>query len=142
MVGYALLERDKRRIRLLRYGTFRAKGDIPTRFSKIYRVLSRFITSAGADHIVLEKAFYGENVNTAIRMGEARGIAILASAGAGATLFEYPPAQVKRALTGNGRASKAQISSAVRAILGIKDPCPPDASDAIALALYHCIRSC
>ncbi|MCG6553969.1 MAG: crossover junction endodeoxyribonuclease RuvC, partial [Candidatus Magnetominusculus sp. LBB02] len=77
------------------------------------------------------------NVKAALSLGHARGVALLSASMAGLPVFEYTPLEVKKALTGYGRAEKAQVMAMIKAILNINAPMSPDSSDALALALTH-----
>jgi crossover junction endodeoxyribonuclease RuvC len=86
----------------------------------------------------IEDTFYAVNVKTAIKLGHVRGVAIVAAARAGLSIFEYSPASIKSALVGYGRAEKAQVGEMVRLLLGLKAvPEPHDAADALAAAICH-----
>ncbi len=87
--------------------------------------------------VALEKSFVGRNVQSAFRLGEVRGVALLAAALLGLTTSEYSPAEVKVAVTGSGRADKGQIERAVARELRLRDAIPSDAADALAIALCH-----
>jgi crossover junction endodeoxyribonuclease RuvC len=86
----------------------------------------------------VEKLFFARNVTTAMTVGQARGVAMLALADAGVTVAEYTPLEVKQAVAGYGRADKPQIQAMVRMLLGLDEvPRPDDAADALAVAICH-----
>jgi len=88
--------------------------------------------------VAVEKLFFGKNAKTAIKVGQARGIILLAAAQAGVEIAEYTPLEVKMALTGYGRADKKQIQQMVKTLLGLNFiPKPDDAADALAIAICH-----
>ena len=129
---------------LLAAGTMRAKrGDaaprrLGTMLDKIEDILDRLKPNV----VVVESAFAGENVQSAIRVGEGRGLALACAARRGAEVIEVAPASAKRAITGNGRADKEQVAQMVANELGLAEPPRPhDATDALALALCYVHRS-
>ncbi|HCS73195.1 MAG TPA: crossover junction endodeoxyribonuclease RuvC, partial [Clostridiales bacterium] len=90
------------------------------------------------DAIAYEELFFNQNVKTALTVGHARGVAVLAGARQGIDLFEYTPLQVKQAVVGYGRADKQQVQSMVKLLLHLNDiPRPDDAADALAVAICH-----
>lgn len=88
----------------------------------------------------VEATFYGKNVRSALVMGHARGVCLLALEQAGCRLFEYSPLEVKKAVVGRGAADKRQVAFMVRAMLGLRATPPTDAADALAVALCHLQR--
>ena len=87
--------------------------------------------------MVIENIFYGKNVRSLIKQGHVRGVAILAGADGGLPVYEYSPLEIKKAVVGYGRAEKEQVQSMVRAILKLPELPPPDAADALAVAICH-----
>jgi crossover junction endodeoxyribonuclease RuvC len=88
--------------------------------------------------VVVENLFYATNVRSALKLGHARGVAILAAVEAGCEVLEYTPAEVKRAVVGYGRADKRQVQQMIKLLLGLdKAPSPHDAADALAVAICH-----
>jgi crossover junction endodeoxyribonuclease RuvC len=91
-----------------------------------------------ADSVAIENIFYAANVRSALKLGHARGVAMLAAAQAGLTVVEYTPAEIKRAVVGYGRAEKSQVQHMVKLLLGLAAvPSPHDAADALAVAICH-----
>jgi len=108
------------------------------RLEEIHRELSRIIKKYEPDIAAVEQLFFAKNVKTAISVGEARGVAILAAVQANLAVAEYTPLQVKQSLVGYGRAEKKQMQKMLKVLLGLKDiPKPDDAADALAIALCH-----
>lgn len=108
------------------------------RLITIFEELSAIIKDTNPDSMAVEKLFFAQNVTTAIAVAQARGVILLTGKQAGLSLAEYTPLQIKMALTGYGRASKAQIQEMVRVLLGLNDiPKPDDCADALAVALVH-----
>ena len=111
------------------------------RLKVIYEGLVDVIGRFRPQVVAVEGAFYGCNPRTAIKIGEGRGVALLAAASAGLEVVEYAPATVKQAVVGSGRAAKRQVQLMVRDILNLRDvPSPDDAADALAIAICHCHR--
>jgi crossover junction endodeoxyribonuclease RuvC len=108
------------------------------RLEEIHRELSKIIKKYEPDIAAVEQLFFAKNVKTAISVGEARGVAILAAVQANLAVAEYTPLQVKQSLVGYGRAEKKQMQKMLKVLLGLEDiPKPDDAADALAIALCH-----
>ena len=104
----------------------------------LYTGLMDLLKEHKPDSVAVEQLFFNKNVRTALSVGQARGVAILAAAHAGATIAEYTPLQVKQAVVGYGRASKEQVQSMVKILLHMDHiPQPDDAADALAVAICH-----
>jgi crossover junction endodeoxyribonuclease RuvC len=115
-----------------------AMGD---RLLAIHTALERAFEEFRPGAVAIERVFVGKNSASAIAIGEGRGIALLCAARAGAEVFEYPPATVKRAIAGFGAADKDQMASWIARLLGLREkPTPHDAADALAIALTHAHR--
>lgn len=139
--GFGLVAEDVGgEARLLRYGVIQTPPTAPMtqRLLAIYQQVSALIAADRPDAIAIEELFFKRNVTTAISVGQARGVVLLAAAQAGAPVFEYKPAEVKQALVGYGSADKAQMQEMVRMMLGLTEtPRPDDAADAVAVAICH-----
>ncbi len=137
--GYGVIETDGSQARAVDYGALRGPaGDLPERLAAIFAGLREVMERFGPDVVAVEGAFYGKNVRTALKIGEGRGVALLAAAQRGCDVVEYAPAEVKKSVVGNGRAHKSQVQQMVRAILGLPEaPHPEDAADALAIAICH-----
>lgn len=96
-----------------------------------------FIREFKPEHVAIEKVFFAKNVVSALKLGQARGAAILAVAEAGIPIFEYSPNAIKQATVGFGHADKGQVATMVTRLLGVKDFASTDASDALAIAICH-----
>jgi crossover junction endodeoxyribonuclease RuvC len=115
-----------------------AKAALPARLKTIHDGLSRLIRESGADCVVIENLFHAKNVRSALVLGHARGVAVLAAVDAGLPVVEYTPAEIKLAVVGYGRADKTQMQQMVKILLGLTAaPSPHDAADALAVALCH-----
>lgn len=119
----------------------RMKGDLLARLKVIHEGIRAAIREQEPDCVALEEAFYGKSVQSALRIGEGRGVALLAAALEGKPVAQYPPATVKKAVTGNGNAGKEQVGRMVGVILGLSGPVPEDAADALAVAVCHLNRT-
>jgi len=140
ILGWGVVEYGASRYHLLGCGVVETGKDAPwpERLRSIYKGLAEIIEEYRPDVSAVEELFFNSNQKTAIKVGEARGAAVLACANAGLSVFEYTPLQVKQALTGYGRADKHQMQEMVRTILGLKKaPRPDDAADAVAIAICH-----
>ncbi len=110
----------------------------PARLEMLYRELSALLDRHHPDSAAVEKLFFQRNVTTAIAVGQARGVILLALQQRGLEAFEYTPNEVKQAVAGYGSAEKRQVQEMVRALLGLPSiPKPDDAADALAIAITH-----
>ncbi|MFH1023996.1 MAG: crossover junction endodeoxyribonuclease RuvC [Planctomycetota bacterium] len=141
-VGWGVIEDRPRGPVALAFGCIAPRGDYAARLRGIYEELLGVLLNWKPSEVAIESVFYGKNIRTAIKIGEGRGVALLAAAMAGVPVFEYPPALVKKAVAGGGGASKARVAVMAGAVLGRPDlsRVPPDASDALAIALCHAHR--
>ena len=138
--GYGCVETDGRRHRLVTCGAITAAaGDpFPTRLARIHRELANLFAKTRPDCVAVESVFHAVNARSALKLGHARGVALLAAVEAGCTIVEYTPAEVKRAVVGYGRAEKRQVQQMIKLLLGLaQPPTPYDASDALAVAICH-----
>jgi crossover junction endodeoxyribonuclease RuvC len=110
----------------------------PVRLQTIHRQIKRLAARWRPTEAAVEELFFSRNVRTAMRVGQARGVAILALADAGLEVAEYTPLAIKQAVTGYGNVDKAQMQEMVRMLLGLNElPRPDDAADALAVAICH-----
>jgi crossover junction endodeoxyribonuclease RuvC len=138
--GWGLVSREGDQLALVDYGTVRTSSDapLPQRLQVLYQGLGQVISSHQPSAVAVEKLFFNKNVRTAMTVGEARGVALLAVAEAGLPVHEYTPLEVKQSVCGYGRASKEQVQKLVQMLLGLDSiPQPDDAADAIAIAICH-----
>jgi crossover junction endodeoxyribonuclease RuvC len=138
--GYGCVETDGRRHRLVTCGAIAASaGDsFPARLARIHRELLARLSECQPELVVVENVFYAANARSALKLGHARGVAILAAVESGCEVLEYTPAEVKRAVVGYGRADKRQVQQMIKLLLGLdKAPTPHDAADALAVAICH-----
>jgi len=139
--GYGLvrLEPDGRLV-AVKYGVILTPKEesAPARLEMFYRDLRALLSKFHPDTAAVEKLFFQRNISTAILVGQARGVALLALQQAGIESFEYTPNEVKQAVAGYGSADKRQVQDMVRVLLGLSDiPKPDDAADALAIAITH-----
>ena len=138
--GYGCVESDGSRHRLVTCGALAAPARAPfaDRLVAIHRGLADLLAAARPDCVAIENVFHASNARSALLLGHARGVAVLAAREAGLAVVEYTPAEVKRAVVGYGRAEKQQVQQMVRLLLGLDAaPAPYDAADALAIAICH-----
>jgi crossover junction endodeoxyribonuclease RuvC len=114
-------------------------GDaFPQRLARIHRELAALLTTCRPDSVAIENVFHSANARSALKLGHARGVAMLAAVEAGCLVVEYTPAEIKRAVVGYGRAEKHQVQQMIKLLLGLDaPPSPHDAADALAVAICH-----
>jgi crossover junction endodeoxyribonuclease RuvC len=121
------------------FETLTAPANAPLfeRLHYLFNELSQVIKVYRPDVLAVENVFFSQNVQTAIKIGEARALALLAGVQHGLEIREYPPARVKQSVVGKGRATKDQVQWMIRVLLGLKKAPPSDAADALALAVCY-----
>ena len=140
LMGYGVIDHRGNGFKAVEYGSIEtdASMDLPDRLKLIYSELMDIIAKTDPDEAAVEELFFNSNAKTAINVGQARGVAILACVNSGLKPSEYTPLQIKMALTGYGRAEKSQVQQMVRLVLGLeKIPKPDDTADALAAAICH-----
>lgn len=140
IVGFGIIDYENSNYKVVDYGVIETpkEEDISVRLAMIYDAIGKLTETFKPDQIAVEELFYFKNQTTVIPVAEARGVILLAAVHSCGEIFEYTPLQIKQALTGNGRAEKAQVQFMVKAILGLeKIPRPDDAADALAVAICH-----
>jgi crossover junction endodeoxyribonuclease RuvC len=143
VVGYGAIEARQGRTRFLTAGVIRlSRGkSVPVRLGEIQRRITAILEEIRPSSVVVERAFASRNVQSALRIGEGRGVALACAAAFGADVIELAPAVAKKSLVGHGAADKSQVARMVAAVLGLsRIPEPADATDALALALAHLNR--
>ncbi|MDP9365873.1 MAG: crossover junction endodeoxyribonuclease RuvC [Chloroflexota bacterium] len=111
---------------------------MPDRLAVLFDRLTRLLADHRPDAVAVEQLFFARNTTTAMAVGQARGVVLLAAARAGVPVAEYTPSEVKQAVVGYGKADKGQMQEMVRLLLGLEfAPQPGDAADALAIALCH-----
>ncbi len=139
--GYGLVrEDDKGNLSAVDFGVIRtpSQDSMPQRLRQIFYRLREIISLHRPDTGVVEKLFFQSNVKTAISVGQARGVTLLALAETEIPIAEYTPLEIKQAVVGYGSADKQQVQHMIRALLNLEDiPKPDDAADALAVAICH-----
>ena len=139
--GYGVVEQDARgELRYLSYGAIRLnpKQPLPARLKEIFERLQAIIDEYRPDMAAIEEIFYAVNAKSALKLGQVRGVAMLAAACCGLEVAEYAPLAIKSAVVGYGKAEKSQVQQMVTRLLHLPAlPEPQDASDALAIAICH-----
>jgi len=138
--GYGVVSRKERRLRLVECGVIRTSSGEPLsdRIREIFEEVDGLLARFGASVMVVEDVFQGKNTRSALTLGHARGAILLAGALRDTEIAEYTPAEIKKAVTGTGRATKKQVGFMVQKQLKLKiPPTPADAADGVAAALCH-----
>ena len=141
--GYGCVQSDGSRHRMVACGaiTIPAANAFPEKLRIIHVELGALIARHRPDVVAIENLFHAVNARSALKLGHARGVAMLAAVEAGVPIVEYTPAEVKQSVVGYGRAEKGQVQSMVQLLLGLTEPPAPfDASDALAIAVCHLHR--
>lgn len=138
--GYGIIDAINGRLQLVTYGVIKTKAGVeaPLRLQMIYNELNDLLQAYQPDTAGVEEVFFGRNVTTAISVGQARGVLLLALTNAGIPIGEYSPPRIKESVTGYGKADKAQVQLMVRNLLDLEEtPRPDDAADGLAIAIAH-----
>jgi crossover junction endodeoxyribonuclease RuvC len=138
--GYGCVESDGSRHRLVACGAIVSPPRLgfPAQLLRIHQRLTELLAEHRPESVAVESVFYAVNVRSALKLGHARGVAVLAAVEGGYSFAEYSPAEIKRAVVGYGRAEKHQVQEMVRMLLGLAEvPTPHDAADALAVAICH-----
>jgi crossover junction endodeoxyribonuclease RuvC len=138
--GWGVVEGDGRRYRLVEYGTVKAppRERFSARLLKISTGVEEVIERLKPEACSVEEAFFATNVKTALKLGQVRGVVLLAAERAGLDIFEYSPRLIKQTVVGYGNAEKHQVQEMVRVLLSLASvPSPHDAADALAIAICH-----
>lgn len=140
IMGYGLVESRGQALVPVTYGVVRTSAQTPTseRLKTLHGALTEILDEYRPDVGAVEELFFGTNARTAMIVGQARGVLMLALAEAGLKAAEYTPMQIKQAITGHGGADKMQVQKMVRLLLNLKElPQPDDAADALAVSICH-----
>ena len=138
--GWGVVERDGSKLRCLAYGCIEtgAREELAQRLARIHEAVRDVIVRYRPTECAVESVFFGSNAKSAFATGQARGVALLATADSKLALGDYSPVQIKNAVVGSGTADKAQVQYMVRVMLGLDhDPKPDHAADALAAAITH-----
>ena len=143
ITGYGIIDAEGQSLNKISYGsiTTPSKQKLSDRLLTINNSLEELIITYEPDEVAVEKLFFNKNTRTALSVGHARGVILLAAARKCLEIGEYTPLQVKQAVAGNGRAAKEQVQFMVRALFSLKEiPSPDDVADALAVAACHAFR--
>jgi crossover junction endodeoxyribonuclease RuvC len=138
--GWGVVKEQSGELALADFGVITTAPGQPlaNRLQRLYRDLTALTARQQPDVAAVEELFFSRNARTAFTVGQARGVALLALANAGLTVYEYTPLQVKQAVVGYGQATKHQVQQMVRMLLGLSEvPQPDDAADAVAVAICY-----
>lgn len=139
ITGYGIVRQDGRKLSYLGSGCIRTKvNDLPGRLKLIYAGVSEIITQFQPDCLAIERVFMAKNADSALKLGQARGVAIVAAINLDLPVFEYAARQVKQTVVGTGSAEKSQVQHMVRTLLTLSANPQADAADALAIAITHC----
>lgn len=140
VTGWGLVETMHGAATPVAHGTIRSSphDGQEIRLRRIYSGLTQILARYHPDAISLEKVFFARDPQSALKLGQVRGVALLAAAETGVAVYEYSSAEIKKAAVGYGQASKEQVEKMVRALLGLRQRVQRDAADALAAALCHC----
>jgi len=139
-LGYAVVEDVGGKLRLVDHGAVRTspRQELGERLRALHLGVAEVIGRHAPTEVAVEKLFFGKNATSAVMVGQARGVAVLAAAQCGLPVREYSPAEVKQAVTQYGNARKEQVQEMVRVLLGLPTVLrPDDAADAAAIAICH-----
>ena len=140
VTGYGIIEVERGNITVLDFDVIvnRSQRSMPIRLKEIYSRLSEVISKFHPDEFAIETAFYGRNAQSALKLGHARGVSMLAAVNNEIPTTEYSPREIKKSVAGNGAASKQQVKFMVKSLLRLREtPKLFDATDALAVALCH-----
>lgn len=139
ITGYGIIEKQGNRLLHIDNGAIftDTAGEFPLRLHRIFTGLSAIIEQYRPDVMAVEQIFFSNNVQSALKLGQARGAAIVAGVSAGLPVSEYTALQVKQAVVGHGKAAKEQVQQMVKALLNLPEIAQADASDALAVAICH-----
>ena len=139
-MGWGVVRQEGNRLRYVQHGAIITPSDweMPRRLGRLFDGVTELARGYRPGTVAVEELFFNTNVTTAITVGQARGVAMLAAYRAGIEVAEYTPLQVKQAITSYGRADKRQVQEMVRALLNLREiPRPDDAADGLAIAITH-----
>jgi len=139
ITGYGVIEKQGNRLRHVDNGAIATASETPLalRLLEIHRGLEQVIATYQPEAMAVEQVFLAKNALSALKLGHARGVALVCGVNAGLPVFEYSALQVKSAVVGYGRAAKGQVQQMVKALLNLPEIAQEDASDALAVAICH-----
>ncbi len=138
--GYGLLDLNGKRYSYLASGFLKlTSGDFVARLNELYRKMSEIVADYRPDEVAIEKVFMCRNFNSALKLGEARGVLMVSASQYGAKIFEYEARKVKQTVTGFGGAEKSQIQKMMKSLLRLENVLQADEADALAIAYCHTV---
>ena len=139
ITGYGLVSKEGNRLIHIDNGAIftQSAKDFPQRLQQIFAGLSAIIEQYRPEAVAVESVFLAKNAQSALKLGQARGAAIVAAVCVGLSVFEYSALQVKQAVVGSGRAEKQQVQHMIKVLLNLPEVAQEDASDALAVAVCH-----
>jgi crossover junction endodeoxyribonuclease RuvC len=139
VTGYGVVEKARSGLSHIAHGEIRPGKGVPLSscIQSIYDGLQEVIRQSAPDALAIEEIFYGKNIKSLIKQGHVRGVVILAGKHMGVPVYEYSPLEIKKAIVGYGRAEKTQVQMMAKTILRLSELPPPDAADALAVAICH-----
>src|ERR671938_1877632 len=143
-MGGGVIRQEGNRLRYLQHGAIVTPStwETPQRLGRLFDGVTELVRGYRPETMAVEELFFNTNVTTAITVGQARGVALLAAYKTGVEVAEYTPLQVKQAITSYGRADKRQMQEMVKALLNLREiPKPDDAADGLAIAICHAFSS-
>lgn len=142
--GYGVINENKNKVELIEYGVIHAKkkeSELPQRIQLIFEKIQSKIITTKPDAFIIESVFFSKNVQSLVKLTHARAAAIIAATNNNIPVFEYSPNEIKKSVTGKGKAGKEQVQFMVKTLLDIKEtPDLFDATDALAAAITHHYR--
>jgi crossover junction endodeoxyribonuclease RuvC len=139
--GFGVVDAAGSRLTYVASGVIRTgQGDFAARLCEIFRCVQTVVAQYRPQEIAIERVFVNRNPDSALKLGQARGAAICATADAQAEIFEYATRQIKQAVVGSGNAEKAQVQLMMKSLLKLDGPISADAADALATAVCHALR--
>jgi crossover junction endodeoxyribonuclease RuvC len=143
-MGWGVIRQEANRISYVQHGAITTPSGwkMPRRLGRLFDGVTELVKGYWPETVAVEELFFNTNVTTAITVGQARGVALLAAYRAGVEVAEYTPLQVKQAITSYGRAEKRQVQEMVKTLLNLREiPKPDDAADGLAIAICHAFSS-
>jgi len=139
ITGYGIISKQGNRLIHIDNGAIftQSAKDFPQRLDQIFKGLSAVIAQYQPEAVAVENVFLAKNAQSALKLGQARGAAIVAAVNVGLSVYEYTALQVKQAVVGSGRAEKVQVQQMIKALLNLPEVAQEDASDALAVAVCH-----
>jgi len=140
ITGFGILDYKGGQIRTVAFGTIKppVKESLANRLEYLNSHMTELLEKFEPNDFAIEDTFFSQNVKSALLLGQARGVLLLAAASKGIPTMDYSPRKVKQSVVGNGAADKKQVQYMVQQILGMKEPPKPlDVSDALAIGLCH-----